>query len=107
MKTSQWRALIRKLRKHFPVEGQVTVRRYATKKDCGLTTFNGCNYRVRVNSKQPDAGQVDTLLHEWAHVCAIEQAYRHEGPWGVLYAEIYDAWTRDFEKPATEPQGTA
>jgi len=107
MKTREWRALIRKLRERFPVQGQVTVRRYPTKKDCGLTTFDGSNYRVRVNSDQPDGGQVDTLLHEWAHVRAIEQAYRHEGPWGVLYAEIYDAWTKDFEKPeAPEPQGT-
>ena len=35
------------------------------KKNCGLTTFDGNDYRVRVNSDQPDAGQIDTLLHEW------------------------------------------
>ena len=79
MKTREWRALIRKLRERFPVQGQVTVRRYPTKKDCGLTTFDGSGYRVRVNSDQPDGGQVDTLLHESAHVRAIEQAYRHGG----------------------------
>ena len=107
MKTSEWRALIRKLRKHFPVQGTVTVVRYPVNCDCGLTTFDGSNYRIRVNSKQPDAGLVDTLLHEWAHVRAIQQAYRHEGPWGVLYAEIYDAWTRNFERPEPEPQGAA
>lgn len=106
MKTCCWRTLIRNLRKHFPVEGKVTIIRRRVKCDCGLTTFNGSSYRIRINSDQPDAGLVDTLLHEWAHVRAIEQAYRHEGPWGLLYAEIYDAWTRDFEKPP-EPQGTA
>jgi hypothetical protein len=97
MDTGQWRALIRTLRNHFPVEGHVAVRRYPMKKNCGLTTFDGNDYHVRVNSDQPDAGQIDTLLHEWAHVRAIEQAYRHEGPWGVLYAEIYEAWAHGFE----------
>ena len=107
MKTREWRTLIRRLRERFPVQGTVTVLRRAVKCDCGLTTFNGNDYRVRINSDQSDQGQIDTLLHEWAHVCAIEQAYRHEGPWGVLYAEIYDAWTRNFERPEPEPQGAA
>ena len=106
MKTCCWRSLLRKLRKHFPVQGTVKVIRYPVNCDCGLTTFNGRNYRIRINSNQPDAGLVDTLLHEWAHVCAIEEAYRHEGPWGVLYAEIYDTWTRNFDKPP-KSQGNA
>ena len=60
MKTSEWRSLIRNLRKHFPVQGTVTVCRRPVKRDCGLTTFDGSNYRVRVNSKQSDQGQIDT-----------------------------------------------
>jgi hypothetical protein len=97
MKTREWRALIRNLRKHFPVSGTVTVRRRPIKRNCGLTTFDGCDYSIRINSNQPRTGQIDTLLHEWAHVLAIEQAYRHEGPWGVLFAEIYSDWTKNFE----------
>jgi hypothetical protein len=97
MNNSEWRALIRKLRKKFPVSGSVSVIRYPAKKVCGTTTFNGRDYRIRINSDQPRTGLIDTLLHEWAHVCSIEQAYRHEGPWGSLYASIYDSWTKDFK----------
>jgi hypothetical protein len=97
MNTHDWRALIRKLRKHFPTDGKVVVCRRPTKLDCGVTTFNGNDYRIRVNSNQPKTGQVDTLLHEWAHVLAIDQAYRHEGPWGIIFAELYSAWVKKFE----------
>ena len=108
MKTCEWRALIRKLRERFPVQGTVTVLRRPVKCDCGLTTFNGNDYRVRINSDQSDQGQIDTLLHEWAHVCAIEEAYGHVGRWATLHGEIYDAWTRNFEPTETpEPQGSA
>ena len=107
MKTREWRALIRKLRKRFSVQGTITVLRRKVKCDCGLTTFNGCDYRVRINSDQSDQGQIDTLLHEWAHVCAIEEAYGHRGRWATLHGEIYHAWTKGFVKSeAPEPQGT-
>lgn len=107
MKTCCWRTLIRNLRKHFPVQGKVTVVRRPVKSDCGLTTFNGNDYRVRINSNQEDQGQIDTLLHEWAHVRAIEEAYGHRGRWATLHGEIYDAWTRDFEPTERpEPQGS-
>lgn len=99
MNTTEWRALIRQLRENFPVAGMVTVRRHPAKRNCGLTRFDGNNYSVRIDSSQSRTGQIDTLLHEWAHVLSIEQAYRHEGPWGMLYAKIYDAWTKDFGTP--------
>ncbi len=99
MNISEWRALLRSLRKRFPVSGTVRVVRRPLRKDCGRTVFNGCHgYRVTIDSIQPWQGQVDTLLHEWAHVRAIEQAYAHDGPWGSLFAEIYDAWTKDFQQ---------
>ena len=102
MNNTEWRALIRRLRKHFPVAGRVSVRRCPAKSYCGITRFDGNNYSIRIDSTQPRAGQIDTLLHEWAHVLAIEQAYRHEGPWGTLYASIYDAWVRDFKRDTDE-----
>jgi len=97
MNTKEWRLLIKRLRKHFPVDAKVIVRRYPIKTACGMTTFNGqWEFRIAVNSDQTETGQIDTLLHEWAHVLAVQQAYKHEGPWGVLFAEVYDSWTRDF-----------
>jgi len=98
MNTTEWRALIHNLRKRFPVSGTVTVRRYPSKRLCGATTFDGRNYCIRVDSKQPRIGQIDTLLHEWAHVYAIEQAYTHGGPWASIFGEIYTAWTDNFEE---------
>ena len=98
MTTTKWRILVRQLRHNFPVVGGVVhVRRCPIKGCCGVTIFNGLDFRIRIDSKQAEQGQIDTLLHEWAHVLAIVQAYRHEGPWGTLYAEIYDLWTNDFE----------
>ena len=97
METQKFRAVIRCLRKHFPVTQRVKiVRRCITKGDTGLTTFDGNEYRIRIKSNQDSGGQLDTLLHEWAHVCAIEEAYEHRGRWATLFGEIYDAWTRDF-----------
>lgn len=97
MKTNDWRALVRKLRKRFPVGSPVVVCRSPAKKNCGMTRFDGRTFRVRIASNQSIQGQVDTLLHEWVHVMAIDQAYRHDGQWGALFASIYDSWTKDFQ----------
>ncbi len=76
--TSKWRSLIRDLRKRFPVESPVRVIRMSVKGDPGLTTFNGRSYRVRIQSNQDWGGQVDAILHEWAHVsvCSLSRAAR-------------------------------
>lgn len=106
MNTQEWRSLIRQLRTHFPVETKVDVRRTRIRNDCGRTIFNGETYRIVVDSRQEKQGQIDTLLHEWAHVCAIEEAYRHKGRWGVIHGAIFEAWANNFEKPEPpEPQG--
>lgn len=89
MRTQQWRALLKHLRCTFPVDGIVHVRRYPSKNYQGSTRFDGRCYYVRIDSKQDYCSQVDSLLHEWAHVCLIEQAYKHEGAWGAMYAKIY------------------
>ena len=96
MTTSRWRTLIRSLREHFPVTGKVTVSRRPVQCDCGLTTFNGRGWRIRINANLSDVAQIDALLHEWAHVFAINEAYEHRGRWATVHGEIYDAWTRDF-----------
>ena len=98
--TQKWRALIRKLRKHFPVAQEVIVRRrhlYGKNTALGLTAFNGTSYWVRINANQSWSGQVDALLHEWAHVRCIEEAYNHGSHWATSYGEIYNTWCKDFK----------
>ena len=97
MNTQQWRALLRDLRKHFPVEQQAVVKRCPRIRNHGMTRFDGRRYHIYIMRDQDKAGMIDTLLHEWAHVRAIEQAYQHDGPWGAIYAEIYTAWSHDFD----------
>ena len=103
MDTQAWRALIRQLRKNFPVTVPVkVVRRRTTTGSIGLTTFDGREYRIRVKSNQESDSQIDTLLHEWAHVCAIEEAYNHQGRWAGLYGDIYQAWENGFPVKTAE-----
>jgi len=60
------------------------------------------DFRIYVDSLGDPQSQVDTLLHEWAHVLAIEEAYEHRGRWSAFHGEIYDAWARDFNTGETE-----
>lgn len=94
----KWRLLLWYLRKRFPVQQPTrTMRRKLGKKaDLGLTTFNGHSYRVRVHDCQDYSGQIDTLLHEWAHVLAIEEAYQHKGRWAEIYGELVETYYNDF-----------
>ena len=102
METKKFRALVKQLRVSFPVSVPVRVRRSQAKKNCGNTTFDGGCYRIRIQSNQSTVSQIDTLLHEWAHVCAMEAAYRHEASWALLFGQIYNAWTKDFKEPIIE-----
>jgi hypothetical protein len=99
MTTVAFRRLLAYLRKAFPVGCGVNVRR-CVRKESASTTFDGRQYRIRINRLQDHRGQVDSLLHEWAHVRAIEQAYQHDGTWGQIFAKIYESWAQDFyEEP--------
>ena len=97
MKDYSWRTRISFLRKRFPVVTPVIIRRRQPKKDCGSTLFNGREYHITIDGSMPTYAQYDALMHEWAHVQAIEQAYRHEGPWGVLYAAIHEGYHEHFQ----------
>lgn len=92
-----WVALIRKLKRAFPLEGTVRVIRRPYKRDCGYTTFDGELFTIRVDSRMSYQTQVDTLLHEWAHARAIQEAYCHRGRWGEIHGEIYQSWCEDFQ----------
>ena len=91
MNNKKWRALVRAMKKSLPVEGSVTVRRRPMKAHCGKVTFDGRDYLILVDPIQDDRGQVDSLIHEYAHVLAIEAAYGHGESFGVAYAKTYCA----------------
>lgn len=94
MTNRQFRWTVAWLRKHFPVSAPVVIKRYPAKKNHGITRFDGKKFYIRIDSKQESAGQLDTLLHEYAHVVAIDEAYSHKDPWARIYGAIYNA----FEK---------
>jgi hypothetical protein len=96
METKRFRALLKQLRTYFPVDQPVIVRRVDAKKNWGITIFDGTKYRIRISSDIPFNVQLDTLLHEWAHVCSMEEAYQHKERWAALYGKIYDLYVRDF-----------
>jgi len=100
MNTKDWRALLKHLRKEFPVKQPARVIRRHDAQSLGRTTFNGRTHLITIRSNQESAGQIDSLLHEWSHVRAIEQAYTHDGPWSSMFGEIYTAWSNDFETHA-------
>ena len=98
MDTKEWRALIRKLRKTFPVSGgRIIVYRQPLEHSFGVTAHTGNTYRIRIDSQQCRQVQLDALLHEWAHVIAIERAFWHTPEWGKVYASIFSAWAHDFK----------
>jgi len=91
LNNKNWRALIRMLRKQFATESTVEVRR-CPMIDNGDLQLHGNTFKMRINSALPKGGQIDALIHEWAHVLAIEEAYRHEFAWGIAHAAVYSVW---------------
>ena len=98
MKTCDFRKVIRALRKNFPVSASVEVKRLLMKDNLlGLTCFSGRYFKIRINSSQCSEIQYDVLLHEWAHVCAIDRAHNHDATWGTIYADIYNTIVEKLE----------
>ena len=91
MSVKEWRAFVKKVKMAMPIDTPVYVRRYPAKKLNGITHFDGRCFRIRVDSKGDRASQCDTLLHEYTHVVAINDAHEHKGNWGELYAALYTA----------------
>jgi uncharacterized protein (DUF2344 family) len=99
MRDTEWRELIRKLRKSLPIDTPVSIRRVKLKADAGLTIFDGAKYVIKIASNQSFGVQIDSLLHEWAHALAMEEAYRHKANWGIHYAKVYESWEQNFPTP--------
>jgi hypothetical protein len=84
-----WRRLLKSIRERFPTGSPVIVSRYPAKKNCGRTRFDGHKFLIRIDSSQEWQSQADALLHEWAHIQAIEQSYSHGPVWSNAYSAIY------------------
>jgi len=94
MKTKEWRALIKQLRREFPVDSPVEVRRCSCNNYSGITRFNGKKYYIRINSNQQNRDLIDTLIHEWSHVLTIESAYHHDLHWRMVYYGLKNNFLR-------------
>lgn len=91
MYNKEWKRAVTIIRKVAPVDIKVDIRRYPCKKYDGSTRFNGSKAYVRINSKATIGMQVDTLLHEWAHVLMFNEAFTHGPTWGQFHASLYSA----------------
>lgn len=87
-----WRKTIRFLRQTYKTSIPVSIRRVKRQKDAGATFFDGYTLTIKIRTEQSWEGQIDSLLHEYAHVCAIDEACRHEGRWGEFFGKIYQGW---------------
>jgi hypothetical protein len=94
MDTNEFRKILAWLRKTFPIDAPVTVKRVPAKHNHGVTSFNGRRFFIRIDSIQEESGQLDTLLHEWAHAVAMNDAYTHGERWGQIYSRIYTAYEK-------------
>ena len=57
-------------------------------------------FRIRIDASQPEQGQLDTLVHEFAHAIAFiefEETGQHGPIWASAYADCY----RIYEQTAT------
>lgn len=90
---TKWRKTLYWLRRNFPIEHGVKVRRTICPKFG--ETFEYSNSRtlwIYIDNKTDFDVQMDTLLHEWAHcvIWDIPSIYEHSPEWGVTYAKIYN-----------------
>ncbi len=94
---TKWRKTLAWLRKHHPAWHRIVTRRVHPGKRrpcCGQTTFDGKRFLIEVDTRQDWTSQVDTLLHEWAHV----KTWRgnddddHGEEWGIMFAKLYRGW---------------
>lgn len=97
-----WNRLVLALRKRCPVvDRQVTVRTCAwLRLKNGLATWDrdGKRARVYVNRFADFDTQIDSLLHEWAHVLSGEAD--HGRAWSDAYGacyRVFEQLIRDYE----------
>lgn len=76
------------LRRHFPVDVEVERKILGS---LGCTKCVNDRFCIEINHSMPLGFQIETLLHEWAHMLTWPNG--HSDNWGRVYAQIY----RTFE----------
>lgn len=93
MSPGRLRAFLRKLRSAHPTPLPVRVRQRPMYDKNGRATF-GCTWRgsshfgIHIHTVPPETCQLDTLLHEWAHVLTWREKLHHSAKWAAKYAEL-------------------
>ena len=105
---SQYRALLRLLKKECPSAFPVCVRRIRLTKLEGRCWKQGKKFYIQGDKDLCESRAMDVLVHEWAHSRAwnlrLENAVddaafnklAHDADWGVAYAEIYAVYEQAF-----------
>jgi len=91
---TKWRRMLAWLRREFPLQRPVTVRRLRLLGDeCGTCVLERQRFRLEIASNQCSTLQRDSLLHEWAHAMTwfgADAVRQFHGPeWGLAYAKLY------------------
>lgn len=88
----------------YPLNADVTLEVLPIKGSLGRTWWDEelGKYRIQIESEQSARGQVDALIHEWAHAMVWDASQRtedqgHDALWGVAYARAYRAWLTVIE----------
>jgi Zn-dependent peptidase ImmA (M78 family) len=74
------------------VRWKVVVIRRKMKKNLGLASFDGEKFEIAISSNESKQEQVDIIMHEWAHILCMEQAYTHGGQWGDFYGKLHESY---------------
>lgn len=94
--------LIRFLKKNFPADLPVRVRRRKLSKALdGYCKLKDDYYLIVICKEAPEHEAVDTLLHEWAHTLTWDKCPKddHCNEWGIAYSRIYRMFVNDFLPP--------
>ncbi len=104
----KFRILTRKLRKRFPPEYPVKMRRLDLGEDkkapsgyCQLANEGKARgkryFTIIVNKRRTWSMQFDTILHEWAHALTWENptSQDHSRYWAEAYGKLYRAMVED------------
>lgn len=56
----------------------------------------GKKFFVTINNKSPEAEQIQTLIHEVAHMIAWDDPDDHGNKWGKAYSKVYKIYLDKF-----------
>ena len=97
MNNRDWGTVVRALKKRYPTERPLTILRRKRIGTEGVTFFSDRSFKIVIQKNQSDSSQIYSLIHELAHVRAIEQACQHKGVWGELHGAMIDEWMSEFQ----------